>query len=133
MTYDELMATLDQAIQANGQAMILTIKVSEEYDFDSMDQNDLQGVKKNLAYNHETLSGLRGMHERGQPPQVTEGENTMLMAKLTLRIDSREDFDEKTLDRLADSLEEVLDRAKNTLVGVIEVQLPRVRVEWSEQ
>ncbi|KKN02898.1 hypothetical protein LCGC14_1113140 [marine sediment metagenome] len=65
MTYDELMGTLDQAIQANGRAMILTIKVSEEYDFDSMDQEELQGVKKNLAYNHETLSGLREMHERG--------------------------------------------------------------------
>ena len=65
MTYDELMATLDRAIQANGQAMILTIKVSEGYDFDSMDEEDLQGVKKNLAYNHDTLTGLREMHERG--------------------------------------------------------------------
>ena len=65
MTYDELMGNLDEAIQANGRALIVTIKLSEGYDFDSMDQDELQMVKEHLAHTHEILDGLRGMHERG--------------------------------------------------------------------
>ena len=65
MTYDGLMGHLDEVIQTNGRAMILAAKISEGYDFDSMDEEDLQMVKTNLANNHETLTGLREMHKRG--------------------------------------------------------------------